>query len=87
MSTTPTVVAFSMADEYVPATVDKTALVNRMCAAMSSGSSSGSSPSGAATATPLFIEGGDHALSVEGPAAEFAAQVCAFAVRCSAAKE
>ncbi|KAL3812702.1 hypothetical protein ACJIZ3_013970 [Penstemon smallii] len=50
MSNTPTLVIFSMADEYIPEYVDKKPLVNRLCAAMGG-------------AEKVEIEHGRHSLS------------------------
>ncbi len=54
-------VAFSGADEYVPESVDKNLLLERLCAAMNNGCSSPSEQA----AIPLMLETGNHNLSNE----------------------
>lgn len=53
-------VAFSGEDEYVPASVDKDLLLQRLCAAMNVGCENGDT-----TAIPLMIPSGNHNLSNE----------------------
>lgn len=61
-----TLVAFSGEDEYVPASIDKKLLLDRLCAAMS-GSTSPDADDHCNTECifPLMIESGNHNLSNE----------------------
>ena len=67
MAGTPTLVAFSLADEYVPAHVDKERLVARLVGACGGGASGG----GGGSAEALCIAGADHACSNPEAAAAF----------------
>lgn len=63
----PVLVAYSLADQYVPAHVDKRGLVARLTAAIGSG------------AVPLCLEGGDHDLRLPADGSAAAAFVSAAA--------
>ena len=80
---TSALIAYSAADEYVPKSVDKGALLRRLCAAMKSpgaGESGAGGASGGETpvVAAVLIEGADHALYSEQAADQFVSAVGAF---------
>lgn len=62
-SATSALVAYSAADEYAPPSVDKAALVGRLCAALRSGN--------AGRVAGLLVPGGSHNLSTDAAAAPY----------------
>lgn len=86
-------VAWSGADEYVPASVDGEALMHRLCRAMNTNNAAADSDSGkkgvtTATAIPLFLPTGNHNLSsaAGADAATFVDKVRELLQNCSATK-
>ena len=80
---TSALIAYSAADEYVPKSVNKRALLRRLCAAMKSpgageGGAGGASGGETPVVAAVLIEGADHALYPGQAADQFVSAVGAF---------
>ena len=84
LQATHVLIAYSAADEYVPGSVDKSALLRRLRAAMQGvgtpGTSGTTATPGAAVpvVVPVLIGAGDHALYAQEAAQQFVSAAAAF---------